>query len=141
MKPSKSLASTNVVIHDVWKDNLELEWIKIRGIINDYSYIAFDTEFPGVVATPVGAFVNKEEFQYNQISCNVNLLMPIQVGFCMTNEKGELPPGGDIWQFNFEFDLDKELYAVDSIELLKRSGIDFDKHKVNVFFAIYADCR
>uniref|UniRef100_A0A914Y918 poly(A)-specific ribonuclease n=1 Tax=Panagrolaimus superbus TaxID=310955 RepID=A0A914Y918_9BILA len=114
-----------VTITNVWKDNLEYEFSRIRNILNDYPYIAFDTEFPGVVATPIGAFKSKEEFQYNQIACNVNMLKLIQVGFCLTNSQGELPPDGDIWQFNIKFSIDDDMYAVESVDLLKRSGIDF----------------
>uniref|UniRef100_A0AC35GNV8 Poly(A)-specific ribonuclease n=1 Tax=Panagrolaimus sp. PS1159 TaxID=55785 RepID=A0AC35GNV8_9BILA len=102
MSKLQSLTSKDVKIRDVWKDNLEKEWERIRDIITDYPFVAFDTEFPGIVGTPTGAYQSKEEFQYNQIICNVNILKLIQVGFCLTNAKGELPPGGDIWQFNFE---------------------------------------
>lgn len=38
-----------------------------------------DTEFPGVVATPLGTFKSKEDFNYQQVSCNVNMLKLIQV--------------------------------------------------------------
>uniref|UniRef100_A0AC34FR71 Poly(A)-specific ribonuclease n=1 Tax=Panagrolaimus sp. ES5 TaxID=591445 RepID=A0AC34FR71_9BILA len=119
--------SKGVTIHDVWNDNVEEEFSKIRDIIHEYPYIAFDTEFPGVVATPIGAFKCKEEFQYNQIACNVNMLKLIQVGFCLTNSKGELPPNGDIWQFNIKFSIDDDMYAVESVDLLRRSGIDFTR--------------
>uniref|UniRef100_A0A914PCN6 poly(A)-specific ribonuclease n=1 Tax=Panagrolaimus davidi TaxID=227884 RepID=A0A914PCN6_9BILA len=129
MSKLQTLTSKDVKIHDVWKDNLEKEWERIRDIIADYPFVAFDTEFPGIVGTPTGAYRSKEEFQYNQIKCNVNILKLIQVGFCLTNAKGELPPGGDIWQFNFEFSMDEDMYAMESIELLKRSGIDFDRHQ------------
>lgn len=44
-----------------------------------YPYIAMDTEFPGVVATPMGQFRSKEDFNYQQVSCNVNMLKLIQV--------------------------------------------------------------
>lgn len=122
------MAAKDVVIHNVWRQNLDEEFAKIRKLVKGYPFVAFDTEFPGVVATPMGAFRTKEEFQYNQISCNVNLLKLIQVGFCLVNSKGELPPGGDIWQFNFHFSINDDMYAVESVELLKKSGIDFNRH-------------
>uniref|UniRef100_A0A914Z145 poly(A)-specific ribonuclease n=1 Tax=Panagrolaimus superbus TaxID=310955 RepID=A0A914Z145_9BILA len=131
MAMSKSLTSKEVVIHNVWKQNLDEEFVKIRRCVKDYPYIAFDTEFPGVVATPMGAYRTKEEFQYNQISCNVNILKLIQVGFCLVNSRGDLPPGGDIWQFNFQFSINDDMYAVESVDLLKKSGIDFDKHRTH----------
>ena len=126
------MAAKDVVIHNVWRQNLDEEFAKIRRLVKDYPFVAFDTEFPGVVATPMGAFKNKEEFQYNQISCNVNMLKLIQVGFCLTNSRGELPPGGDIWQFNFHFSVSEDMYAVESVDLLKKSGIDFERHRVGL---------
>ena len=131
------MAAKDVVIHNVWRQNLDEEFAKIRRLVKDFPFVAFDTEFPGVVATPMGAFKNKEEFQYNQISCNVNMLKLIQVGFCLTNSKGELPPGGDIWQFNFHFSVSEDMYAVESVDLLKKSGIDFERHRVRRTFCCF----
>uniref|UniRef100_A0AC34G1T9 Poly(A)-specific ribonuclease n=1 Tax=Panagrolaimus sp. ES5 TaxID=591445 RepID=A0AC34G1T9_9BILA len=125
----KSLTSKEVVIHNVWKQNLDEEFIKIRRYIKDYPYIAFDTEFPGVVGTPIGAYKTKEDFQYSYISSNVNILKLIQVGFCLVNSRGDLPPGGDIWQFNFKFSVDDDMYNTDGIRvedfgaLLTTSGL------------------
>lgn len=126
-----TLIPSNVNIRNVWQKNLDEEFANIRKLVNDYTFIAFDTEFPGVVATPMGAYRNKEEFQYHQITCNVNGLKLIQVGFCLMNEKGELPPGGDIWQFNFQFNITSDWYAVESVDLLKKSGLDFERHRVS----------
>ncbi|PON40626.1 Ribonuclease H-like domain containing protein [Parasponia andersonii] len=53
-------------------------------------------------------------------------------GLTFSNEKGNLPTCGTdkycIWQFNFhEFKKSEDKHVPDSIELLERSGIDFEK--------------
>lgn len=48
------------------------------------------------------------------------------------NEKGEHPEGCVSWQFNFKFNLQEDMYAQDSIDLLKDAGIDFERHETEV---------
>ncbi|CBN76829.1 conserved unknown protein [Ectocarpus siliculosus] len=118
-----------VEIRNVWADNLETEMVIIRELVEDYPYVAMDTEFPGVVARPVGDF-NQPDFQYQTLRCNVDMLKMIQLGLSFANEKGELPEDGCCtWQFNFAFNLSEDMYAHDSIQLLKNSGIDFQGHE------------
>jgi CCR4-NOT transcription complex subunit 7/8 len=92
-----------------------------------------DTEFPGVVARPVGQFRTAGDFYYGTIRCNVDLLKLIQLGLTFTDEAGRLPRhDGElcVWQFNFrEFRLGEDMYAQDSIDLLRVSGIDFARHE------------
>ncbi|KDD75431.1 CAF1 family ribonuclease [Helicosporidium sp. ATCC 50920] len=87
-----------------------------------------DTEFPGVVARPVGSFKNSGEYHYQTLRLNVDMLKMIQLGLTFTNAEGTLPRiNGElcVWQFNFrEFSMREDLYASDSIELLRCSGID-----------------
>lgn len=45
----------------------------------------------------------------------------------MTDSAGNFLDGCTCWQFNFKFSLSDDIFAQDSIELLKNSGIDFDK--------------
>lgn len=114
-------------IVDVWADGLEAAFEQIRQIVVHYPYVAMDTEFPGVVARPVGNFRSNAEFYYQTLRCNVNLLKIIQLGITFSDEEGRHPPGPCTWQFNFKFNLTDDIYAQDSIDLLQTSGIDFDR--------------
>jgi CCR4-NOT transcription complex subunit 7/8 len=121
-------------IREVWADNLEDEFELIRDIVDEYPYVAMDTEFPGVVVRPVGTFKNNAEYQYQMLRANVDMLKLIQLGLTFSDENGVLPRCGSrdscVWQFNFrEFNLREDVYAHDSIELLKQSGIDFQQNE------------
>ncbi len=39
----------------------------IRNVVDDYPCLAMDTEFPGVVARPVGSFKNSGEYHYQML--------------------------------------------------------------------------
>ena len=48
----------------VWAHNLEDEFKEICRIVADFNYVAMDTEFPGVVARPIGEFKSTSDYQY-----------------------------------------------------------------------------
>ena len=48
----------------VWAHNLEDEFKEICRIVTDFPYVAMDTEFPGVVARPIGEFKSTSDYQY-----------------------------------------------------------------------------
>ncbi|KAF8371252.1 hypothetical protein PRIPAC_77681, partial [Pristionchus pacificus] len=50
-----------------------------------------------------------------------------KVGFALMNDKGELPPSGDIWQFNFMFSLGEDMFSQESVDMLRHAGTDFDR--------------
>eukprot|EP01114_Cavostelium_apophysatum_P013345 TRINITY_DN3210_c0_g1_i2.p1 TRINITY_DN3210_c0_g1~~TRINITY_DN3210_c0_g1_i2.p1 ORF type:complete len:298 (+),score=56.89 TRINITY_DN3210_c0_g1_i2:148-1041(+) len=116
-------------IRDVWADNLEEEMANIRQLVDKYPYVAMDTEFPGVVARPIGSFSSSSDYHYQTLRCNVDLLKIIQLGLTFSNGDGEVPPTTCTWQFNFKFNLSEDMYAQDSIDLLIRSGIEFSKNE------------
>ncbi|KAK0071018.1 hypothetical protein PV327_011472, partial [Microctonus hyperodae] len=93
-------------IRDVWGYNLEEEFRTIRQVVQQYQYIAMDTEFPGVVARPIGEFRTSADYQYQLLRCNVDLLRIIQLGLTFLDESGNTPGGSyTTWQFNFKFNL------------------------------------
>lgn len=119
----------DVQIREVWASNLEEEMENIRNIVDNYNYVAMDTEFPGIVARPIGSFRSTADYHYQTLRCNVDLLKIIQLGLTFSNEDGSLAQPTCAWQFNFKFNLNEDMYAQDSIDLLTRSGIEFAQNE------------
>jgi CCR4-NOT transcription complex subunit 7/8 len=115
-------------ICNVWKDNLEEEMANIRQQIQKYNYVAMDTEFPGVVAKPLGNFKSQSSFAYQQLRCNVDILNIIQLGISLSDENGSRPEPVHTWQFNFFFNLETDMYSQESIDLLVGAQINFKEH-------------
>jgi CCR4-NOT transcription complex subunit 7/8 len=104
-----------------------------------------------VVARPIGEFQSKASYHYQTVRCNVDLLKIIQLGITLFSIEGDVPPShldstqlsyrpkavqhyaNNIivcpctWTFNFQFSLNDDMYNEESIQLLKKSGADFDK--------------
>jgi CCR4-NOT transcription complex subunit 7/8 len=123
------LEEYNYRIREVWSSNLEEEFKVICRVVQDFPYVAMDTEFPGVVARPIGEFKSTSDYQYQLLRCNVDLLKIIQLGLSFFDKDGNMPEGISTWQFNFKFNLSEDMYAEDSVDLLQNSGIQFERHE------------
>jgi len=126
----KDTPNSNYTIIEVWSNNLEEEFKKIRKIIQKYPFVAMDTEFPGVVAK-ISGDIKPADYQYQNLKCNVDLLKIIQLGFTFMDEKGQVPSEASTFQFNFHFNINEDMYAQESIDLLSKSGIMFQKNLEN----------
>ena len=187
----RPLTGDTLRIREVWAENLEQEMAIINEVVEEFNYLAMDTEFPGVVslltsargsaappslppaqsvglllrasltpppqvARPMGTYKTPGEYQYQTLRCNVDMLKLIQVRArdwgrspCARARRAHLQPRSQLgltfcdangalplvenhycaWQFNFrEFNVSEDMYAQDSIELLRHSGIDFKAH-------------
>ena len=111
------------IIREVYNDNFVEEIKEISKLIENYKYIAMDTEFPGVVFQSQS---NNRESYYKSIKQNVDKLKLIQVGITLSDENGIYPHGVRTWQFNLRFDLNNDQYSNESIALLTNSGINFE---------------
>lgn len=124
---------------NVWKHNVEEEFWKIADLIEEgYTWIAMDTEFPGIIYDYVNN--NQPDFGYRTLKMNVDNLKLIQAGISLAKETGEKPQGIDTWQFSLNFDLKNEKHHPESIKLLQEAGIDFAKlEQEGIDFMIFSD--
>lgn len=117
-----------VCIQEVWQENMEEEFVKIRQIVQEYPFIAMDTEFPGIVLHSQQDYHSTSEYMYQSMKMNVDILRIIQIGLTFLDNNGNSPSPISTWQFNFKFNLGEDLYAQNSIDLLTSCGIKFDRH-------------
>ena len=116
------------IIKEVWSHNLEYEFNNLRKFINDKSaiiYAAIHQETPGIVARAIGSFKTSTDYHFQTIRCNSDLLNLIQFSICFS--KG----GGNpvIWQFNFAYDLSREMYSEEHLAMLaQQSSVNFQAH-------------
>lgn len=123
----------SIQIRNVWADNLEEEFAFIRNIVDDYPYVAMDTEFPGIIAQPTKELSDPRDYEYEKVKLNVDLLKLIQLGLTFSDANGNLPHCDTdkfcVWQFNFrEFNPMHGMYDIDSLLLLSKSGIQFGRN-------------
>ncbi|URE29859.1 CCR4-associated factor 1 [Musa troglodytarum] len=85
----------DVEIREVWASNLESEIYVIRNIVDDFPFIAMDTEFPGIVIHHTGDLQDVADTNYQYVRANVDRLHLLQLGLTFFNAAGSLPASPD----------------------------------------------
>ncbi|CAL9728545.1 poly(A) ribonuclease Pop2p [Monosporozyma unispora] len=130
MPPMLLPPPNHLFIREVWKNNLYSEFNSIRRLLSQYKYVSISTEFVGTLARPIGNFRSREDYHYQTMRANVDLLNPVQLGISLSDVYGNKPENEpSTWQFNLEFDVNKEMISGESLELLRKSGINYEMHK------------
>lgn len=116
-------------IIDVWQHNLDAAFDIIADMDERYTYLAIDTEFPGIVLSPAAPDrpLSQSSMNYLQLRENVNSLRIIQLGLSFADKDGDRPKIHTI-QFNFQFNVWLDPCAPDALNVLKRAGLDFERH-------------
>lgn len=117
------MADKKFDIVDVWSENFEAEFSLLEEAVEEFRIVAIDTEFAGMLDT--SAKSNNFDL-YVQMRSNVNEIKCIQVGFALSTESGKIH--SVVWQFNLQFDVDRDRSNPKSIKKLIESGIDFSLH-------------
>ncbi|CUM64509.1 uncharacterized protein PRCAT00002114001 [Priceomyces carsonii] len=119
-------------IKEVWSQNLEYEFQSLRSFIEDRSsdiFIAIHQEIPGIVVRPVGSFKSSSDYHFQTLRSNSDLLNIIQLSLCVTKINRNETSSSVIWQFNFYYDLNYEMYNEEHLAMLSQtSQINFPMH-------------
>jgi CCR4-NOT transcription complex subunit 7/8 len=118
-----------VKIIEIWKENFPEALPRIQNCLYTSSMVGMDTEFPGTINKPFLGFIKSKNIYFQILRRNVDLLQLIQLGISFANEIGGKITIKECLQFNFNFNLSQNMFAQDSIDLLLRSGVDFQNHK------------
>ncbi|CAN0876822.1 Probable CCR4-associated factor 1 homolog 5 [Linum grandiflorum] len=114
-------------IREVWNWNLRPELAILEHALQSFPILSVDCEFPGfLLQTPRNA---TDDLRYKDLKHNVDQTHIIQLGVTLS----DLHRGGvfDTWQFNFEFDLDKDVHTKETVTFLRGHGIDFESHRAD----------
>ncbi|CAN0928935.1 Putative CCR4-associated factor 1 homolog 8 [Linum grandiflorum] len=113
-------------VREVWNDNFPQELSAMEACLGNYPIVSVDSEFPGCLRGTLR--YDSEEVRFEKMKFNVGATYLIQLGLTLCDSNGTV---GGVWQFNFHFDLDRDLHSKESIQFLAGHGIDFQKLKTH----------
>ncbi|CAN0912154.1 Probable CCR4-associated factor 1 homolog 5 [Linum grandiflorum] len=114
-------------IREVWNWNLRPELAILEHALQSFPILSVDCEFPGfLLQTPRNA---TDDLRYKDLKHNVDQTHIIQLGVTLSDlhQRGVF----GTWQFNFEFNLDRDVHTKETIAFLRGHGIDFESHRAD----------
>ncbi|XP_044496531.1 putative CCR4-associated factor 1 homolog 8 [Mangifera indica] len=112
-------------IREVWGSNVDSELQFFSQCLERFNFFSFDTEFPGFLRNSPRDV--PESLRYSDLKFNVDSMKIIQLGITLSDGEDNIC---STWEFNFsDFDLERDAHAEESIDLLKKCGINFEKFR------------
>lgn len=76
-------------------------------------------EFGGVVCRPLGQFRSPQDYHYQTMRSNVELVDPLQIALTLSDAEGRLSL---TWQFNMKFNAESTMFQNEILEALIKTG-------------------
>ncbi|GMM30422.1 CCR4-NOT core DEDD family RNase subunit [Martiniozyma asiatica (nom. inval.)] len=109
----------------VYESTLDTAMATITALAPRYNHYFISTEFGGVVCRPMGSFRSTQDYHYQTLRSNVDLLELLQLTITVADSQGHRPTSvPHTYTFNFKFDPQREMYQPENIEALVASGVN-----------------
>lgn len=109
-------------IREVYQSNLEEEMEFLASIAPAVDIVCLSCEFGGVVCRPLGQFRSQQDYHYQTMRSNVELVNPLQIAITVADSKGKL---NLTWQFNMRFQ--DVMFQHEIVESLLKTGANLNK--------------
>lgn len=114
--------------HEVWDSNFEVEFNALLAAVSRAggpdAFLALDMEFPGFPCEDPQ--FSTHSVHYQALRNNVDQLWPIQLGVAVVGASGVYH---GVWTFNLRFDAGVDAHTEESLNFLRKAGLDFPRHR------------
>lgn len=104
-------------VREVYLTNLEEEMEFLVSVVPSVDTVCISCEFGGVVCRPLGQFRSQQDYHYQTMRSNVDLVSPLQIALTVADATGRL---NLTWQFNMRFQ--DVMFQNEIVESLVKTG-------------------
>lgn len=110
-------------IREVYLSNFEEEMEFLSSVTPSVDLVCISCEFGGVVSRPLGQFRSQQDYHFQTMRSNVELIPPLQIAITLADAEGKL---NLTWQFNMLFST-LEMFQQEILESLVKTGANLPR--------------